>query len=415
LIAPNKSAWSEWIASASARGRRSPVSPITAVFAAFALLVAFGEARVEAQSFQSNAPFAYLMDFDSGAALYEKNPDALMAPASMSKLMTLELVFRELKEGRLKLDDEFEVSENAWRTGGAPSHGSAMFLLVHSKARVEDLIRGVAIESGNDAAIALAEGISGTEDSFTALMNKRAAELGLTHSTFANPWGKADPHERVTAHELALLAAHIIRDYPDDYHYFGEKEFTWNKVHQLNRNPLLTMDIGADGMKTGEVAESGYGLVGSATQNGQRLIVVVNGLKSAQERAEEARKLLQWGFRSFDPRTLFQPGDEIGYAQVYGGDKGETPLTTDRPIKVFLTHGSDERLTAKIVYQGPLMAPVEKGVEVARLKVWRGQTPILDTPLQTGAAVGVGSLQQRALDAGVELALTLLRKPFVKN
>jgi serine-type D-Ala-D-Ala carboxypeptidase (penicillin-binding protein 5/6) len=320
-----------------------------------------------------------------------------------------------LKEGRLKLDDEFEVSENAWRTGGAPSHGSAMFLLVHSKARIEDLIRGVAIESGNDAAITLAEGISGTEDSFTTLMNKRVAELGLTHSTFANPWGKADPHERVTAHELALLAAHIIRDYPDDYHYFGEKEFTWNKVRQLNRNPLLTMDIGADGLKTGEVAESGYGLVGSATQNGQRLIVVVNGLKSAQERAEESRKLLQWGFRSFDPRMLFQPGDEIGYAQVYGGDKGETPLTTDRPIKVFLTHGSDERLTAKIVYKGPLVAPVEKGVEVARLKVWRGQTQILDTPLETGAAVGVGSLQQRALDAGVELALTLLRKPFTKN
>jgi serine-type D-Ala-D-Ala carboxypeptidase (penicillin-binding protein 5/6) len=376
---------------------------------------AVGRGPAHAQSFQSNAPFAYLMDFDSGAALYEKNPDAPMAPASMSKLMTLEIVFRELKEGRLKLDDEFEVSENAWRTGGAPSHGSAMFLAVHSRARIEDLIRGVAVESGNDAAITLAEGISGTEDNFTALMNKRAAELGLAHSSFANPWGKPDPHERVTAHDLALLAAHIIRDYPEFYHYFGEREFTWNKVRQLNRNPLLTMDIGADGLKTGETTESGYGLVGSAVQNGQRLIVVVNGLKTGQERAEEARKLLQWGFRSFDPRTLFQAGDVIGSAEVYGGAKGDVALVSPQPIRVFLTHGSDERLTAKIVYQGPLVAPVEKGVQVARLKIWRGQTQILDAPLETGEAVGVGTLQQRALDASVELALELLRKPFMKN
>jgi D-alanyl-D-alanine carboxypeptidase (penicillin-binding protein 5/6) len=374
-----------------------------------------GHGPALAQSFQSNAPFAYLMDYDSGAALYEKNPDAPMAPASMSKLMTLEIVFRELKEGRLKLDDEFEVSENAWRTGGAPSHGSAMFLLVHSRARIEDLVRGVAVESGNDAAITLAEGISGTEDNFTGLMNKRAAELGLVHSSFANPWGKPDPHERVTAHDLALLAAHIIRDYPDYYHYFGEKEFTWNKVRQLNRNPLLTMDIGADGLKTGETTESGYGLVGSAVQNGQRLIVVINGLKTGQERAEEARKLLQWGFRSFDPRTLFHPGDVIGAAQVYGGAKGDVALVSSEPIRVFLTHGSDERLTAKIVYQGPLIAPIEKGVQVARLKIWRGQTQILDAPLETGESIEVGTLQQRALDAGMELALELLRKPFMKN
>ncbi len=376
---------------------------------------ALSGASAAAQNFQSNAPFAYLMDYDSGAALYEKNPDAPMAPASMSKLMTLEIVFHELKEGRLKLDDEFEVSENAWRTGGAPSHGSAMFLAVHSKARVEDLIRGVAVESGNDAAITLAEGIAGAEAAFTALMNKRAAELGLTHSTFANPWGKPDPHERMTARELALLAAHLIREYPEYYHYFGEKEFTWNRVRQLNRNPLLGMDIGADGLKTGETTESGYGLVGSAVQNGQRLVVVINGLKTAQERAEEARKLLQWGFRSFDPRTLFQPGDVVGAAEVYGGAKGEAALVSPQPIKVFLMHGSDDRLTAKIVYQGPLVAPVEKGAQVARLKIWRGQQQILDAPLETGEAVGVGSLQQRALDAGVELALELLRKPFAKN
>ena len=263
--------------------------------------------QAEAQSFQTTAPFALLMDYESGAVLFEKNADELMAPASTSKLMTAEIVFHEIKEGRLKLDEEFEVSENAWRTGGAHSHGSAMFLSVHSNVRIEDLLRGLLIESGNDAAITLAEGVSGTEENFVALMNKRAAELGMTHSTFANVWGKGDPHERVTPREMAQLAAHIIADYPDLYHYFSERDFTWNKIHQLNRNPLLTMDLGADGLKTGDIAESGFGLVGSAVQNGQRLIIVVNGLKTAADRAEESRKLLDWGFRSFDAQNAL-PG-----------------------------------------------------------------------------------------------------------
>jgi serine-type D-Ala-D-Ala carboxypeptidase (penicillin-binding protein 5/6) len=380
-----------------------------------AVLSGAGARVARAQSFQTNAPFALLMDYASGAVLFEKNADQLMTPASMAKLMTAEVVFHELKEGRLKLDDEFEVSENAWRTGGAPSHGSAMFLSVHSRVRIEDLLRGLLIESGNDAAITLAEGIAGTEDNFTAMMNKRAAGLGLTRSTFANVWGKSDPHERTTARELARLAAHIIADYPDFYHYFGEHEFTWDKIRQLNRNPLLTMDLGADGLKTGELPESGYGLVGSAVQNGQRLIVVVNGLKTAADRAEEARKLLSWGFRSFDARTLFQAGDVVGEAEVYGGAQGEVPLVTEKPITVFATHGSDERLSAKIAYEGPLAAPVAAGVEVGRLMIWRGQTQVLDAPLKTGGSVATGTLTQRALDAGLELAGGLLRRAFAKN
>lgn len=368
-----------------------------------------------AQSFQTNAPFALLMDFESGAILFEKNADQLMTPASMSKLMTAEVVFHELKEGRLKLDTAFEVSENAWRTGGAPSHGSAMFLAVHSRVRVDDLLRGLLIESGNDAAITLAEGIAGTEDNFVVMMNKRAAELGLTRSMFANSWGKSDPHERVTARELAQLAAHIIAEYPEYYHYFGEREFTWDKIRQLNRNPLLTMDLGADGLKTGELPESGYGLVGSAVQNGQRLIVVVNGLKTAADRAEEARKLLSWGFRSFDARMLFQAGDVVGQASVYGGAQGEVPLVTEKAVKVFATHGSGERLSAKIVYEGPLAAPVAAGMEVGSLRIWRGETQVLETPLKTGGSVATGTLTQRALDAGLELAGGLLRKAFAKN
>jgi D-alanyl-D-alanine carboxypeptidase (penicillin-binding protein 5/6) len=385
----------------------------------FSLLLIVGAnlclSEARAQTYQSNAPFALLMDYESGAVLFEKSADELMAPASMSKLMTVEIVFHELKEGRLKLDDEFQVSENAWRTGGAPSHGSAMFLAVHSKARIEDLIRGLVIQSGNDAAITLAEGIAGTEENFAAMMNKRAAELGMTRSTFANAWGKSDPHERVTPRELAMLAVHIIADYPDYYHYFSEKEFTWNKVRQLNRNPLLTMDLGADGLKTGDLSDSGFGLVGSAVENGQRLIVVLNGLKTATDRAEEARKILNWGFRSFDARTLFEVGDVVGQAEVYGGAHGQVALVAAKQVKVFAAHGSGEKLTAKISYRGPLIAPVAEGVEVGRLKIWRGQSQVLDAPLKTGEAVARGTLSQRAIDASLELAGGFLRKTFAKN
>jgi serine-type D-Ala-D-Ala carboxypeptidase (penicillin-binding protein 5/6) len=368
-----------------------------------------------ADSFQSSAPFALLMDYDTGALLFEKNADEAMAPASTTKLLTAEIVFRELKEGRLHLDDEFEVSENAWRTGGAKAHGSAMFLEIHSKVRIEDLLRGMVIQSGNDAAITLAEGIAGTESNFALMMNKRAAELGMTHSTFANPWGAPDAHQRVSPRDMAHLAAYVIATYPDYYRYFGEKEFTWNKIRQLNRNPLLTMDLGADGLKTGDIAESGFGLVGSAVQNGQRLILVVNGLKTATDRSEESRKLLNWGFHSFDTKTLFQAGDVVGAASVFGGAQREVPLIAEAPIKIFVARGTSEKLTAKIVYKGPLAAPVGEGEEAAHLKIWRGASEVLDVPLKTANAVETGTLSQRALDAGIEMASGLIRKTFAKN
>ena len=296
------------------------MSPSVRLFMAVVATVLSGAGS--AQTISTSAKFALLEDYDTGAALFDKASEESMAPASTSKLLVAEMVFREVKEGRLKLDDKFHVSEYAWRTGGAHAHGSAMFLDVKSEVRVEDLLRGLIIQSGNDAAIVLAEGLGGSEDAFVGLMNKRAAELGLAHSHFTNAWGRSDPDERVTARDMAKLAHHIISDYPDFYHYFGEKDFTWNKIHQMNRNPLLTMNLGADGLKTGDTAESGFGLVGSAVQDGQRLILVVNGLKTAAERGEESRKLLNWGFRAFDARTFFQPGDTVGRAQVYGGADG---------------------------------------------------------------------------------------------
>jgi D-alanyl-D-alanine carboxypeptidase (penicillin-binding protein 5/6) len=290
-----------------------------------------------------------------------------------------------------------------------------MFAAIHSKIAVDDLLHGAIIPSGNDACIVLAEGIAGNEHAFAEMMTARARELGLSKSTFANSNGLPDPGNKMTVRELAALARHIILSYPEYYKLFGEREFTWNKIRQLNRNPLLTMDLGADGLKTGDIAESGFGLVGSAVQNGQRLIVVVNGLKTAADRAEESRKLLDWGFRSFDARTLFQPGDVVGQAQVYGGAQSEVPLVTERPVKVFAARGSGEKLTAKIVYQGPLIAPVAPGVDVGRLKIWRGQSQVLDVALKTGGSVATGTLTQRALDAGLEWAGGLLRKTLAKN
>ena len=220
---------------------------------------------------------------------------------------------------------------------------------------------------------------------------------------------------KITARDMARLAAEIIREYPDDYHYFGEKEFTWNKIRQLNRNPLLSAEPGADGLKTGDAPDNGLSLVGSAVQDGQRLIVVVAGLKTAAERGEEARKLLEWGFHSFEPRLLFQPGDVVGTASVYGGASSEVPLTCDGPIKVFLARGGQERLTAKIVYRGPLAAPVAAGAQVATLRVWRGDTLALEAPLRTQTAIPLGGLGKRAFDAGVEFATDLIRGALAKN
>src|SRR5436190_13154944 len=262
------------------------------------------------EPYQTAAPNAVLMDAESGSVLFEKNADVLIPPASLSKLMTAEVVFNEIKQGRLKPNDEFIVSTNAWRRGGAPSRTSSMFIPIHSKVTIDDLLHGVIIQSANDASMALAEGISGNESAFAELMTKRAREIGLAKSTFGNSNGLPDPRQLMTARELARLAAHIIQTYPEYYKYYGEREFTWNRIRQFNRNPLLAMNIGADGMKTGFTKEAGYGLVGSAVQNGMRLIVVVNGLRSEKERADEGKKLLEWGFHNFQPNLLFNEGEE---------------------------------------------------------------------------------------------------------
>ncbi|GJE02587.1 D-alanyl-D-alanine carboxypeptidase family protein [Methylobacterium isbiliense] len=398
---------------ARARQRAGRAGRILARVAAGLLAVGLATAA-RAQGFQTQAPHAILIDADSGSVLFEKAADELFSPASMAKLMTVEVIFDELRKGRLTQDSEFPISENAWKRGGAGGGGSSMFAQLNSKVKLPDLLRGIIVQSGNDASIAAAEGIAGTEENFSQIMNRRAREIGLTRSTFRNATGYSAPDQKVTARDLARLSIHLIEAYPDEYKLFSEREFTWNKIRQQNRNPLLTMEVGADGLKTGYLEESGYGLAGSAVQNGQRLVLVVSGLKTARDRAAESRKLIDWGFRAFEARQIFAAGEAVAEAETYGGAKGRVALVARKPVRLLLPRGSADRITARVVYQGPLVAPVAAGKEVARLKVSRGDQPVLDMPLYTAEEVAPGSMTQRALDAALEVGTGWVRGTFAK-
>jgi D-alanyl-D-alanine carboxypeptidase (penicillin-binding protein 5/6) len=341
--------------------------------------------------------------------LYEKAGDQLVAPASLAKLMTVEVVFDQLRQENTSLDKEFIISETAWRKGGAPSSGSHMFAAIHSRVKVSDLLKGAIIQSGNDACIALAEGIAGNESEFARMMNERARELGLTKSNFTNSTGLPDPNMRVTVRELAKLSAHIIRTYPDYYEWFAQREFTWNKIRQSNRNPLLAMDIGADGLKTGNTQEAGYNLAGSAVQNGLRLIVVMAGAKSEKERADDGRKLLEWGFKGFEGRFVFAQGEAVAEAKVFGGAKSGVTLVSKDAVRILVPRAGNEKLSARVVYNGPIRAPVTQGQEIGILKIWRGDILTIEVPLQAGENIPVGSRTQRAVDAAGELMYKLFR------
>jgi D-alanyl-D-alanine carboxypeptidase (penicillin-binding protein 5/6) len=356
-----------------------------------------------------SAPHAILIDAQYGGVLFDRDADRLIFPASLAKLMTVEYVFHEIKEGRIKLTDEYLVSENAWRKGGAPSHGSTMFAALHSRVSVDDLLRGMIIQSANDACIVLAEGIAGNEAEFGNRLTQRAREIGLAKSVFANSSGLPDPNGKVTTRELAMLARHIIRTYPDFYPLFAQPDFTWNKIRQQNRNPLLGAMNGADGLKTGYTKEAGYGLVGSAVQNDLRLIVVVTGVSTAKERADEARKALEWGFRNFEQRTIFAEGQTIGTAKVFGGASGRVALKADGEVKVMLPKSGADRLIARIVYTGPVPAPVAEGTPIGNLKVWRNDSLILTMPLRAAENIGKGNMPQRAFDAVTEMIIALFR------
>ena len=362
------------------------------------------------EGFQSGAPYAILIEAESGTILYEKSADALVPPASLAKLMTMAVVYNAIENREISLSDEYTVSENAWRKGGAPAGGSAMYAPIKSRVSVADLIKGAVIQSGNDACIVLAEGISGNERAFAELMTKRARELGMTKSVFTNATGLHDPDMKVTMREMAMLARHIIQDHPEHYKTYGETSFTWNKISQPNRNPLLKMNMGADGLKTGFVKESGYGLVGSAVNNGLRLIVAVTGLKTDKDRADESKRLLDWGFRGFESRPLFAEGQTVGEAKVFGGVSGKVALVAPKgAVSLMVPRGGADKIIARVVYTGPVKAPVKKGQPIGRLKIWRGDIVALELPLQAAEDVGPGNLSQRAFDAATEMVINLFR------
>ena len=324
----------------------------------------------------TSAKQAILMDYDTGMVLFAKNADEKMPTSSMSKTMTMYVVFKALKEGRIQLDTELQVSEKAWKKGG-----SKMFVEVNDRVKVEDLIQGVIVQSGNDATIVLAEGLSGSEDGFADALNTTAAELGMTNSHFMNASGWPDPDHYSTAHDLAMLAHHLISDFPEYYHYFAEQEFTYNNIKQPNRNPLLYRNIGADGLKTGHTEAGGYGLMASGTRNDRRVILVVNGLAHAKARAQEGARLLEWGLSGFENVSLFNSGDIVGEATVAMGKKGAVPLRVQEEVAITIPKTVKNDLKVEIAYDGPVVAPIRKGTQIRVLKVSVPRVSDFEVPL----------------------------------
>ncbi len=325
---------------------------------------------------------AIMVDFDTGAVLLEKSPDERMPPSSMSKLMTMYVVFDLLKGGRLRLDQTMPVSERAWRMGG-----SKMFVQIGTQVSVENLARGVIVQSGNDACIVLAEGISGSEQQFAELMNETGRRIGLRASVFRNSTGWPDPEHRMTARDLAHLARRIIADHPEYYRYYSERSFRWNDITQENRNPTLARVAGADGLKTGHTEEAGFGLTASAIRGGRRLILVVNGLPTMRARAEESERLLEWGFREFDNVTMFRAAETVEEAPVYLGERPTVPLVTGQDLVLTLPRAWRRNLQARVRYDSPVPAPVAKGQELGRLIVSGQGVPEREIRLIAGADV----------------------------
>ncbi len=361
-----------------------------------AMLLAFAAAARAQTSIDTSAEQAILVDMQTGMVLLEKGSDSPMPTSSMSKIMTVYMLFEALEEGRLSLDEALPVSEYAWRKGG-----SKMFVEVGTEVRVEDLIRGIVVQSGNDASIVVAEALGGTEEGFAQAMTERGRELGLTNSRFANATGWPDPNHYSTARDLAILSQRLIADFPQYYHYFSETEFTFSEIKQGNRNPLLYRNIGADGLKTGHTEDAGYGLAASAMQDERRLVLVVNGLGSVNARAEESARLIAWGFREFDNVALFESGETVETAAVWLGQAETVPLVLQDDLTVTLRRSLRRDLSVVAQVQEPLQAPITAGDMVGTLIVTAPGSPAINLPLLAGADVAEkGFFARAAANAG---------------
>lgn len=352
-------------------------------------------------TFQTSASEAILIDAGTGAILFEKNADKPFPPASMAKIMTLEILFKKLKSGEISLETEFPVSLYAWKTGGAPSRTTSMFVPLNQSAKVGDLIQGITVQNANDACIAVAEGLAGTDETFGTMMTEEARALGLEKSTFANSTGLPNPGSQVTARELARLSIHVIKEYPDYYAYFGQREFKYRSYNFRNINPLLNAAIPVDGLKLGFAEGAGYGVAASAQKDGRRLVAVMNGFENDKERREETLKLLSWGFVNFKSYKVFDKDEMVGAARVWGGQKWSVPLKTDDEVRILLpVNAKDLRIKAKIVYQGPLKPPVKEGDKVAEVRITSESTGTSNSaPLYAAASLEPGGIVRKGIDS----------------
>ena len=363
------------------------------------ILVTFFIKVNTALALETLAKQVVLLDMTTGTVLFSKNADALMTPSSMSKIMTVYKLFERLKDGSLSLTDTFSVSEKAWR-----KKGSKMFVRVKSRIKIEDLIRGIIVQSGNDATIVVAEGLSGSEAAFADELNKTAKKLGMTNSNFVNASGWPDPGHLTTARDLAKLAVATIKDFPSFYHYYSEKSFTYNGIKQGNRNPTIYRNIGADGLKTGHTEAGGYGLTTSSIRKDRRLILVINGLLSKKARATESERLLDWGFREFKNYKLFKAGETITNVKVWMGDSGSIPILIKKDLVLTLKRHVRKGMKVKVVVNSPVSAPITKGDVLGILKIETPNHKSLEFPLVSGVNVKKLGLFSK-LGAGIEYVL----------
>ena len=347
-------------------------------FLLVALVMAWGWAQPLA-ALETKARTAFVLDYTTGTVLLEKNADVAIPPASMSKLMTIYMVFEALRDGRLTLDERLPVS-----TAATKYRGSTMFLKPGEKVRVEDLIKGVIVLSGNDACVVLAEALAGSEAEFARAMTERARQLGMTQSRFANSNGWPDPGQRMSARDLVTLATRIIRDFPEYYRFFSIREFAFDNrapANRYNRNPLLKMSIGADGLKTGHTEEAGFGLVGSAKRNGRRVVIMISGLESARDRATEGAKLINWAFRQFTLKEVLKAGQVVGSADVWLGKQAKVDLKVTDSLKMLLPVSAGKQLKGEIRLKSPVAAPIRKGQKIATLTITVPDLKTVTVPL----------------------------------
>ena len=381
-----------------------PLARLVAAVSAALLLVA----QAAQAGFDTRATSAYVVDLNTGIVLLEKNADVPLPPASMSKLMTLLMMFEAIEDGRIDIDTTFTVSTRARQMGG-----SRMFVEERHRPTAEDLIRGIAVLSGNDASVVVAEGLAGTEDAFARMATERARALGMRDTTIANASGWPHPDHRMSMRDLAILASHIITEHPRYYPYLAEEAFTWNDITQSNRVPLLTAGVGLDGLKTGFTSEAGYGLTGSARQAGRRIVFVISGLGSERERAEEAERIMNWAFRQFVQRDIAAEGEVLASADVWMGDARSVPLVAAQDVRILVPAGAGDQVAAQAVWNGPLEAPLAHGQPVGELRVSVPGLPDVTVPLLAGADVAPGGFVVRMRTAANVVLGQVLGRPAV--